>query len=120
MVRTQAEVREIATIFGRKLSELFDDVEIRLFGSYYRNEAKDGSDIDLAVISSDFCDMDYILSLKILNRIKNSIAVDIEPISLTPEELSVPQIGSISSYIAKGNECVYIEKPRTGTFRLPG
>jgi predicted nucleotidyltransferase len=112
MARRKDEILKSATKFGIKVSEIFDDVEVRLFGSYFRDEAKNGSDIDLAVISPDFNEMNYLLALKILNRIKNSIDVEIEPIALTPEELEMPDVGSISSYISKGNLLVYKEKRR--------
>lgn len=110
MARRKDEILNSATKFGIKVSELFDDVEIRLFGSYFRDEAKKGSDIDLAVISPDFNEMSYLLALKVLNRIKNSIDVEIEPIAITPEEFNKPDIGSITSYISKGNLLVYKEK----------
>ncbi|HPI40330.1 MAG TPA: nucleotidyltransferase domain-containing protein [Pseudobdellovibrionaceae bacterium] len=109
MVRTKTEILRDALLFGQKVSELFDDVEIRLFGSYYRNEAKEGSDIDFAVISPDFSEMNYLLSLKILNRIKNQINVEIEPIAITPEELASPDVGSMASYISKESLLVYKE-----------
>jgi predicted nucleotidyltransferase len=115
MVRSKDEILKSANLFGEKVSELFDDVQIRLYGSYYRNEARPGSDIDLAVISPDFNEMNYILALKVLNRIKNKIDVEIEPIALTPEEMETPEIGSIASYISKENLLVYTEKPYSNT-----
>lgn len=109
MARTTESVINSAVLFGQKVSELFDKVEVRLYGSYFRGDAQDGSDIDLAVISPDFLDMDYILSLKILNRIKNMIDVEIEPISITPDEINNPSIGSIASYISKESKIVFKE-----------
>ena len=111
MVRSKDEILKSAQLFGEKVSELFDDVQIRLYGSYFRNEARAGSDIDLAVISPDFNEMNYILALKVLNRIKNKIDVEIEPIAITPEEMENPDIGSIASYISKENLLVYKENP---------
>ncbi|MBF0363519.1 MAG: nucleotidyltransferase domain-containing protein [Oligoflexia bacterium] len=32
----------------------FDDIEVRLFGSYHKGTATEWSDIDLAVIAPDF------------------------------------------------------------------
>jgi len=109
VVRTKNEVLATATLFGQKVSELFENVEIRLYGSHYKNQAKAGSDIDLAVISPDFNDMNYLLALKILNRIKNKINVEIEPIAITPEEMTSPELGSIASYISKESLLVYKE-----------
>lgn len=110
MVRKKTEVKRIAKKYGEYLSQIFDDVEIRLFGSYYTGKAKEGSDIDLAVISPDLGNMDYLLSLKILNRLKIPIASDIEPISLTPEEIKKPRLGSIAHSISKNSELMYKHK----------
>lgn len=107
MARERNEVINSAIRYGELLSTLFDDVEVRLYGSYHHNTANQHSDIDLAVISSDFADMDYLLSLKLLNRLKINIDVDIEPISLTPEELQNPLLGSIAAVVAKDSELVY-------------
>lgn len=107
MARSRAEVINSAVKYGELLSTLFDDIEIRLFGSYHHNTANKHSDIDLAVISSDFADMNYMLSLKLLNRLKINIDVEIEPISIIPDELQNPKIGSIASVISKDSELVY-------------
>ncbi|MBF0312025.1 MAG: nucleotidyltransferase domain-containing protein [Oligoflexia bacterium] len=97
--------------YGKVLERIFDDVEIRLYGSYHRNAATKDSDIDLAVISPDFRDMNYLLSLKILNRLKLGVDLDIEPISLTPEEFQNPLIGSIAYSVAKDSETVFTSAP---------
>jgi predicted nucleotidyltransferase len=110
MVRSKTEVKKIAKKYGAYLSQIFDDVEIRLFGSYHKGNAKEGSDIDLAVISPDLGNMDYLLSLKILNRLKIPIASDIEPISLTPAEFKKPRLGTIAYAIHKSSELVYKHK----------
>jgi predicted nucleotidyltransferase len=107
MARSRSEVISSAQKYGELLSTLFDDVEVRLFGSYHHNNANQHSDIDLAVISSDFADMDYMLSLKLLNRLKVNIDVEIEPISLTPEEFQHPELGSIASVIAKDSVLIF-------------
>jgi predicted nucleotidyltransferase len=107
VVRTKQEVIDLSKKFGYLVSSLFDDVEVRLFGSYYLGSPNANSDIDLAIISPDFVGMNYILSLKVLNRLKNKIALDIEPISLTPAEFSQPQLGSIAYAVKKGNELLY-------------
>ena len=61
MVKEKSEV--LKTI--RKLLKLLKKngiciSESYLFGSYARNEAKEGSDIDLALISDDFCGIRFI------------------------------------------------------------
>ena len=107
MARTKDEVIRIAREYGAVVSSVFEDVQVRLFGSYHSGKANEHSDIDLAIVSSDFEDMDYFLSLKILNRFKIKICDEIEPVSMTPKDLVAPEIGSIESAIVKNSERVY-------------
>jgi predicted nucleotidyltransferase len=107
MVRTKEQILEVAEKYGKALSYVFENIEIRLYGSYHNGNPHQDSDIDFAVISNDFNDMDYLLSLKILNRMKILIDDDIEPISLTPQEFLNPPIGSIASALRKSSEVVY-------------
>ena len=107
MARSKLDIINSAKKYGELLSTLFDDVEIRLFGSYHHGSANQHSDIDLAIISPDFSDIDYMLSLKLLNRLKINIDVEIEPISFTPDEIQNPQLGSIASIVAKDSEVIY-------------
>lgn len=107
MARSRSEVIASAIQYGKVLSTLFDDVEVRLYGSYHHGNANKHSDIDLAVISSDFLDMNYLLSLKLLNRLKINVDVEIEPIAMTPDELQNPAIGSIAAAVARDSEIVY-------------
>jgi predicted nucleotidyltransferase len=107
MARSKEDVIKSAVKFGEEVARLFDNVEVYLYGSYYKGTAKNESDIDLAVVSTDFVDMGYIVSLKILNKLRIPIDLDIEPIALLPEEISSPMLGSIASYIKKESILVY-------------
>ncbi|MBF0208501.1 MAG: nucleotidyltransferase domain-containing protein [Oligoflexia bacterium] len=107
MVRTKQEVIEIGKKYAKKVDELFDDVEVRLFGSYHRGNPKEWSDIDLAVIGPDFKFMDLFVTLKILNRLKRDISPDIEVVGLTEEEFNNPLPGSISWEVAHQSEQLF-------------
>ncbi len=107
MGRTIVEIEEVSIKYGKLLDSLFDNIEIRLFGSYYHRKSHKYSDIDLAIISTDFLGMDYIIALKLLNRLKVNIDNDIEPIALTPHELTDPQIGSIAFEIAQNSRIIF-------------
>jgi predicted nucleotidyltransferase len=107
MARSKEEVIESSIKFGKEVSRLFDNVEIYLYGSYLKGTAKNESDIDLAVVSTDFVDMGYIVSLKILNKLRIPIDLDIEPIAILPDEMENPMLGSIASYIKKESQLVY-------------
>ena len=107
MVKNSEELNIIITNYGKQLETLFDGVEIRLFGSYLNNCAKPYSDIDLAVISPDFNGIDYITALKLLNRLKNNICVDIEAIPIAYDDFIAPKLGSIAYEVSKNSKLVY-------------
>ena len=57
-----------------------------LFGSYANDTYKEGSDIDVVVISEDFESKDYWERLDILSNAIYEIFEPIEAIAMTPEE----------------------------------
>ncbi len=104
---TDAQVVQIARDFGEKLQTVFDAVEIRLFGSYYKRNANPNSDLDFAIVSRDFAGMEPYTAMKILNRMKLQVNTIIEPIPLTPAELNHPEVGTIAYSIAEGNRLLF-------------
>ncbi|MEW6378095.1 MAG: nucleotidyltransferase domain-containing protein [bacterium] len=57
-----------------------------LFGSYARGTYREGSDIDIAVISEDFAGKDYWERIEILSDAIYDIFEPIEAIAVTPDE----------------------------------
>lgn len=106
-IRTNEEIEDLANKFGTLLQTFFDRVEIRLFGSYLHNKPTVQSDLDFAVVSKDFVGIDPYISLKILNRAKMGVDSIIEPIALTPKELSDPQVGTIAFEVASNNSLLF-------------
>jgi predicted nucleotidyltransferase len=104
---TDEQILKIAQDFGRRLQLVFDSVEIRLFGSYYRHSANPQSDLDFAIISRDFAGMEPYTAMKILNRMKLEVATIIEPIPMTPAELKKPEVGTIAYSVAQGNRVLF-------------
>ncbi len=104
---TDEEVLKIACDFGQKLQGIFDSVEIRLFGSYLKGTAHQYSDLDFAIVSKDFLGIEPYTAMKILNRIKLGVNNIIEPIPMTPIELSHPEIGSLAYDIAQFNKILF-------------
>jgi predicted nucleotidyltransferase len=104
---TEEQVASIANEFGQKLQGIFEFVELRLFGSYLKNNANQYSDLDLAVVSRDFAGMEPYTAMKILQRIKLQVNNVIEPIPLTPEELASPEIGTLCYDIAQNNKVLF-------------
>lgn len=107
MHRTKNSIKENILKYAYEVDKLFDGIEVRLFGSFYKGKTTPYSDIDLAIISEDFKGIDYILALKILNRIKIGIDNSIEAIPVIPEDILTPQLGSIEYDIAQGNELIF-------------
>jgi uncharacterized protein len=60
--------------------------KIVLFGSYASGNQREGSDIDVAVISDDFCDKGYWDRIDILSKAIYEIFEPIEAIALTTDE----------------------------------
>ncbi len=104
---SEEKIIEIAAAYGRKLQDIFDSVEIRLFGSYLKHTANPHSDLDLAIISRDFSGMEQYTAMKILNRIKLHVDNIIEPIPLTPAELRNPDVGSLAYDIAQNSKVLF-------------
>lgn len=57
-----------------------------LFGSYATGKYKEGSDIDLVVISEDFNEKNYWERIEILSAAIYDIFAPIEAVAMTPEE----------------------------------
>jgi predicted nucleotidyltransferase len=60
--------------------------KIVLFGSYASGNQREGSDIDVAVISDDFCDKGYWDRIDILSDALCEVFEPIEAIALTTDE----------------------------------
>ena len=74
--------------------------KIILFGSLAKNKYHFYSDIDLAIVSSQF-KKDVIEAMMTLSKLTIGVADRIEPIALTPEDLNKkyhPLIGEIKKY----------------------
>ncbi|MBI4640081.1 MAG: nucleotidyltransferase domain-containing protein [Candidatus Tectomicrobia bacterium] len=62
--------------------------QVILFGSYARGEAKEGSDIDLLIVSSDFENLNMRERLELLGVAAAQLWQPIEAIACTPAELA--------------------------------
>jgi predicted nucleotidyltransferase len=83
--------------FSKKVKEILEVEKIILFGSFAKEEQKDNSDIDIAVIVSGF-DGDYLeLNAKLFSIVKN-IDVRIEPIILNRKNDRSGFLESIEKY----------------------
>ncbi len=107
MPRKQSEIENLAKVYGHRLSDLFDNIEIRLFGSYLNGNPNKWSDIDFAVVSRDFSDIVRVTGIKILNKLASKIADDIEAIPVDPRDLIKAAPGTIEYEISKNSKILY-------------
>lgn len=76
-----------------------------LFGSYTTGTNKEGSDIDVVVISKDFAKKDYWERTDILSDAIYEVFEPIEAVALTPEEWEKGESGIADC--AKDGEVIY-------------
>jgi len=79
--------------------------DIVLFGSYAKGNARDGSDIDVAVIYDGFSG-DWLETSALLWKLRHAVSLDIEPILLDSTE---DKSGFVAN-IYKTGEIVYSAK----------
>lgn len=89
MVTPRPEIAGIITRYCKQLEEMGIHVEWAiLFGSHARGKAKDGSDIDVLIVSSDFEKLNTLERLERLGMAAARIWKPIEAIACTPNELA--------------------------------
>lgn len=98
----------------RFLDYLHEQVTVEraiLYGSSARGQAHSESDIDLAVLSSDFASLDRFSRLSLLLRAAWKAGTDwIEPIGYTPQEFDTSQPGTFADEIKSHGIVVYDAK----------
>jgi uncharacterized protein len=88
MAKKRREIENIISLFVHNLRVLGIDVQkIFLYGSYARGEAKNYSDIDVAVVSPSFRNLDIFERQEILSKAHHQFGEPLEPIGLTPEQV---------------------------------
>ncbi|MCL6472589.1 MAG: nucleotidyltransferase domain-containing protein [Firmicutes bacterium] len=87
MDKARASTRQAIDRFIRVAEKKINIEKVILFGSYATGEVHEWSDIDIAVISSDFKDMDNRERLLLLNRIAWDAGVtEIDALGYTRQE----------------------------------
>ena len=72
-----------------------------LYGSYARGDYREGSDIDLILISDDFKDHDYWSRIDILSEAIYAVFAPLEVVGFTPEEWD-KQTSPLCDYAKQG------------------
>lgn len=96
MVIKQDELTKILKKYIRKIKTCFDVEAVYLYGSYANGKAKPHSDIDIAVVSSDFKYMADEIAMQILSRLARNIELKIEAVPLEPDQVNKPLMGTLS------------------------
>ena len=97
---------EILSLFRKAIESQHVMVDkLVLFGSYATRANREGSDIDVVVISKDFAGKDYWERTDILSQAIYEIFEPIEAVALTPEEWERGE-SAVVEY-AKTGEIVY-------------
>jgi uncharacterized protein len=74
----RSEVRRRVEAYARVVAREFPGCEVVLFGSYATGEAREGSDIDVAVVVPDI-EGDYLTAAARLHHLRIAIDLAIEP-----------------------------------------
>ncbi len=97
------EIQQIIKDYVKKISSQIPVKKAILFGSFVKGTFDDGSDIDLAIFSDYFKDMDRIEGFRFLFLQAMDYDVDLQPQYFTNEELEHP-IGIVKEIIGTGIE----------------
>ncbi len=101
MVVAEDKIDNIVKGFIANLCDEIDVEEVILFGSYARGDAKEHSDIDLAIISDWFRDKPHIQNMQFLSRKAARYNSMIEAIPFTIQEYKNPDHRTLLAGIIK-------------------
>ncbi|MEW6448747.1 MAG: nucleotidyltransferase domain-containing protein [Bacillota bacterium] len=89
MSAPRPEIKEIVNRFQKALqAQGINPERVILYGSYAKDTAREGSDIDLIVISRDFAKMNLEQRYARLGAAIAEVMEPIEPLAYTPEEFA--------------------------------
>ena len=101
------EIAEVIEQYCAQLGEMGIRVErALLFGSYARGEEREGSDIDVLIVSSDFAALNTRERLERLGMAAARLWQPIEAIACTPDELAHAPPATLLEAIVRTGVCV--------------
>jgi predicted nucleotidyltransferase len=119
MVRTRSQIKIIVDRYVRNLRERGIQVEqVVLFGSYAYQRARDGSDIDLAVIAPQFARLNLRERYETLGLANMSLREPIQAIGYSPRQWREAERGSFADEIRRTGRVVYRQTRRKASARL--
>ncbi len=96
MVKSKDQVNAIVRAYAREVAKHYRIASIILFGSYASGNPTDMSDIDIAIVSSDFQGKPEMEVLEHLSRLAMNIDSRLEVLAFTPDEIESPDPRSFS------------------------
>lgn len=104
MVKIPENIRNVVEDYLKELSSEIKIDKAILFGSYAKGNYGVDSDIDLAIFSDSFKDMERVESIKyLLKRARKYRGVDLQPISFTKQDYE-EQLGFAEEVLRTGIE----------------
>lgn len=96
-------IKKYINTYIRRLKKDFRPTRIILYGSFLTSRFKEGSDVDLLVISDQFSQMDEDERLRILYRKTVGLPLDFHLYGFTPKEIEdVSSLSTLSEALRKG------------------
>jgi len=119
MVRTRTQIKSLVNQYIRNLEARGVRVQtVVLFGSYARNNAHTGSDIDLAVIALQFARLNIRERYETLGLANLELRAPIQAIGYAPRQWRYPEQGSFIDEIRRTGRIIYRKAPRRKITRV--
>lgn len=113
MVRTRSQIKSIVNRYVSNLQARGINVEqIVLFGSYARQHAREGSDIDLAVIAPQFARLNLRERYETLGLANMTLREPIQAIGYSPRQWRNAERGSFADEIRRTGRVIYRQTRR--------
>jgi predicted nucleotidyltransferase len=98
---TQQITRQIATFVSR-VQKKYKPQQIILYGSYAEGRAKEGSDVDILVVSHAFRNQNEYDRYEELYDVSDDLEPDFHVFGYTPEEVKNPQDAQLKNALSHG------------------
>lgn len=103
MVRIPEPVQRVIEDYIKKINSQIPVDKAILFGSYAKNAYDNNSDIDIAIFSDYFANMDRVLAFKFLMKQTRDYDYDLEPLPFTLSDYYEP-LGIVEEIVKTGIE----------------
>src|SRR3972149_3444312 len=106
MARAEDQIRAAVREYVRALRPAVRVQEVILYGSYVSGQAREESDIDIAVLSDDFAEMSKLEVIQVLAHRRIHCDSMLMPVGYTPEQFDDPD-NAFTREIARTGKVIY-------------